>query len=108
MNDATATPSPGAGVREGSPLALLQRRPWPKATSREASAGVREGSPLALLQRRPWPKATSREASGRQVGVRGNLSPDLARGNILGATVIFHIHFAAALLASPPLEEAKP
>jgi hypothetical protein len=34
------------------------------------SEGVREGSPLASLQRRPWPQATSREASGRQAGVR--------------------------------------
>src|SRR5450759_2727821 len=36
---------------------------------------MREGSPLALLQRRPWPKATSREASGRQDGVRGKQPP---------------------------------
>src|SRR6185503_16527732 len=40
------TPSPpGAGEREGSPLALLQRRPWPKATLREAAAGRGEGLP---------------------------------------------------------------
>jgi hypothetical protein len=34
---------PGAGECEGSPLALRQRRPWAKATLREAAAGGGEG-----------------------------------------------------------------
>jgi ATP-dependent DNA helicase RecQ len=37
--------------------------------------GGGEGSPLALLQRRPRPKAASSEASGRQEGVRGEQPP---------------------------------
>ncbi len=46
-------------------------------------AGVREGSPLASLQRRPRPQVAPREASGRQAGVRGRHEPtaSLARGN---------------------------
>ena len=42
-----------AGEREGSPLASLQRRPWPKATFGEAAAGRGEGAARAENSSRP-------------------------------------------------------
>src|SRR5437762_13069819 len=42
------TPSPPAGVREGSPLALLMCRPRPKVASSREASGRRDGV-------RAWP-----------------------------------------------------
>jgi hypothetical protein len=68
----------GRGIGNRQKKIVAPKKVWvkPSKTAKASPrAGVREGSPLALFQRRPRPKVASREASGRQDGVRGKQPP---------------------------------